>query len=88
MPAPTQNVHLGTSGRNAQSGRQIVYAWLIDEGIFVDGQGTKYAPAEIVAKRFSELKLPFKRKTWQSEYSRMNIFDAVALALIIKHGDF
>jgi Holliday junction resolvasome RuvABC endonuclease subunit len=50
-----------------------------------DGQGTKHALAEIIAKRFPEelgSRLPPKRKPWMSEDSRMNIFDAVALALL------
>src|ERR1039457_2771097 len=50
-----------------------------------DGHGTKHAMAEIIAKRFPEelgSRLPPKRKPWMSEDSRMNIFDAVALALL------
>jgi hypothetical protein len=50
-----------------------------------DGQGTKRALAEIIAKRFPEqlgFQWPPKRKLWMSEDSRMNIFDAVALALL------
>lgn len=54
--------------------------------IFItDGQGTKHSLAEIIAKRFPEelgSRLPPKRKPWMSEDSRMNIFDAVALALL------
>jgi Holliday junction resolvasome RuvABC endonuclease subunit len=54
--------------------------------IFItDGQGTKHSLAEIIAKRFPEelgSRLPPKRKLWMSEDSRMNIFDAVALALL------
>jgi Holliday junction resolvasome RuvABC endonuclease subunit len=52
-----------------------------------DGQGTKHALAEIIAKRFPEelgSRLPPKRKPWMSEDSRMNIFDAVALVLILR----
>jgi hypothetical protein len=51
----------------------------------MDGRGTKHALAEIIAKRFPEelgSRLPPKRKPWMSEDSRMNIFDAVALALL------
>jgi hypothetical protein len=54
---------------------------------FADGRGTKYAMAEIVAKRFSDelsKKLPPKRKLGDSEDSRMNIFDAVTLALAFR----
>ena len=52
-----------------------------------DGQGTKHALAEILAKRFPEelgSRLPPKRKPWMSEDSRMNIFDAVALAMMFQ----
>ena len=51
----------------------------------LDGRGTKHALAEIIAKRFPEelgSRLPPERKPWMSEDSRMNIFDAVALALL------
>ena len=51
---------------------------------FADGQGTKYALAELLAKRFPEelaSRLPPKRRPWMSEDSRMDIFAAVALAL-------
>ena len=62
---------------------------------FADGKGTKHALAEILAKRFPEelgFRLPPKRRPWTSEYYQMNIFDAVALALVfglktkITHG--
>lgn len=49
-----------------------------------NGQGTKHALAEILAKRFpGELgfRLPSKRRPWMSEDYRMDIFDAVSLAL-------
>lgn len=52
---------------------------------FADAKGTKYALAEILAKRFpAELgfRLPPKRRPWMSEDYRMDIFDAVALALV------
>jgi Holliday junction resolvasome RuvABC endonuclease subunit len=51
---------------------------------FADGRGTKYAAAEIIAKRFPEElagRLPPKRRPWMSEDYRMDIFDAVALCL-------
>ncbi len=56
---------------------------------FADGQGTKHALAEILAKRFPEelgSRLPPKRRAWMSEDSRMDIFDAVALALLKPGG--
>jgi hypothetical protein len=51
---------------------------------FADGEGTKYAVANILARRFSEElghRLPPKRKPWMNEDYRMDIFDAVAWAL-------
>jgi Holliday junction resolvasome RuvABC endonuclease subunit len=54
---------------------------------FNDGHGAKYALAEILAKRFPEelgFQLPPKRHSWMSEDSRMDIFDAVALALAVR----
>ncbi len=52
---------------------------------FPDGEGTKHALAEILAKRFPEelaTHLPPKRRPWTSEDARMDIFDAVGLALM------
>jgi Holliday junction resolvasome RuvABC endonuclease subunit len=51
-----------------------------------DAGGTKHALAEIIAERFPEelgFRLPPKRRPWMSEDSRMDIFDAVALALMV-----
>ena len=51
-----------------------------------DERGTKHALAQIVAERFPEelnFRLPPKRRDWMSEDSRMDIFDAVALALMV-----
>jgi hypothetical protein len=45
------------------------------------------SPSPIIAKRFPEelgSRLPPERKPWMSEDSRMNIFDAVALALVFR----
>jgi hypothetical protein len=52
-----------------------------------DGQGTKHALAEIVARQFPEQlgsKLPPKRKAWMREHYQMGIFQAVALALMLR----
>ena len=52
---------------------------------FADGLGTKEALAEIIAKRFPEElgdRLPPKRRPWMSEDCRMDLFAAVALALV------
>lgn len=55
------------------------------KAFFADGQGTKHTLAGIIAKRFpAELgnRLPSKRRAWESEDCRMDIFGAVALALV------
>ena len=47
-------------------------------------QGTKQEMAEVLAKRFPielALQLPPKRRLWQSADSRMDIFDAIGLAV-------
>lgn len=52
---------------------------------FGNCQGTKHALAEILATRFPQelgFRLPPKRRPWMSEDYRMDIFDAVALALV------
>ena len=48
------------------------------------GAKTKYEIAEEVVRIFPELewKLPHKRKPWESEDSRMLIFDAAAVAIV------
>jgi hypothetical protein len=49
--------------------------------------GTKYEVAEMLAKCFPEelnLRLPSKRRPWQSADSRMDMFDAVALAVAFR----
>jgi len=52
-------------------------------GALRDEQATKHALAEHLASRFPEelgFRLPKKRRFWMSEDSRMDMFDAVALA--------
>lgn len=59
----------------------------IRQVFFPDGEGTKHTLAEILARRFPEelgLRLPPKRKPWKSEDSRMDIFDAVTLAVALR----
>jgi hypothetical protein len=54
---------------------------------FPVGGGTKHDLAVLLAARFPEelgLKLPPKRKPWQSEDARLDMFKAVALALVIQ----
>lgn len=52
------------------------------------GAVTKYEIALEIAKQFPqlELRLPRIRKPWMSEDERMNIFDAVALALTFSYS--
>lgn len=56
----------------------------LDEAYFRNGKGTRHARAELIAKKFpGELGflVPPKRRAWMREDSRMDFFDAVALAL-------
>jgi hypothetical protein len=50
-------------------------------------RGTKQEMAEVLAAQFQDelaSRLPTKRKPWQSEDSRMDIFDAIALAVVFR----
>lgn len=52
---------------------------------FPDGGGTKHGVAEMIAAQFQDELghcLPPRRRAWMSEDRRMDIFDAVALALV------
>ena|ERR1035441_6219931 len=52
-----------------------------------DPKGTKHDMAERIAKQFSDelgSRVPPKRKAWTSEPNRMDIFDAVALAVVFR----
>jgi hypothetical protein len=52
-----------------------------------DEKGTKHEMAEMLAKRFpAELarKLPPKRRAWENEDARMDLFDAVGLATVLR----
>jgi Holliday junction resolvasome RuvABC endonuclease subunit len=54
---------------------------------FADGLGTKQEIAELIAQRFPDelgTRLPQKRKAWMSEKYQMGIFDAVALAVMLR----
>jgi hypothetical protein len=56
--------------------------------IFIpQGEQTRHALAEIIAKRFPEqltAELPQERKPWQSENAKIDIFVAVALGLLFR----
>ncbi len=57
----------------------------VRQSFFALGQGTKHDIAEAITKEFPEelgTRLPPKRQPWMSEDHRMDIFDAVALALV------
>lgn len=59
----------------------------IRQVFFADGEGTRHALAELLARRFPEElgpRLPPKRKPWKSEDCRMDIFAAVALAVALR----
>ena len=52
-----------------------------------NASGTKHEMAETLAKHFPDelaFRLPPKRRPWQSEDSRMDVFDAVALAVAFR----
>ena len=58
----------------------------VDRVIVGHERATKYVLAQALAKLFPEelsSRLPPKRRPWTSEDNRMDIFDAVALALVV-----
>jgi Holliday junction resolvasome RuvABC endonuclease subunit len=59
----------------------------IDKVFFANGEGTKRDRAEILANRFPDelgFLLPPIRRAWMTEDHRMDIFEAVALALTLR----
>ena len=67
------------------SGKQLRIALLGDVA------GTKHEIAEILVQKFpSELgwRLPPKRRAWDNEDSRMDVFDAVGLAVVFWMSKF
>jgi hypothetical protein len=59
----------------------------IRHSFFRDGGGTRYELAQILVEQFPEelgQRLPPKRKPWQCEDSRMDIFMAVALVVMFR----
>lgn len=59
----------------------------VNQSLHPDDGATKCEIAQIIAQRFPQelgSRLPPMRKLWQSEDSRMDIFDAVALALTVQ----
>jgi RNase H-fold protein (predicted Holliday junction resolvase) len=77
-----QIVSLGTRHRVSVA---LISIERLNGAFFTDGKGTKHARAELFARRFPEelgSRLPPKRKAWMSQDSRMDIFDAVGLAVV------
>jgi len=74
--------------------RKVPVAWFRREQImrfcFGNGKGTKQEMAQIVAKSFPDelgTRVPPARRTWKSQDYRIDMFDAVALALMLRlHG--
>jgi hypothetical protein len=56
----------------------------IRETFFEAGKGTKHLIASVLAKRFPQLAfcLPPRRRPWEGEDYWMDVFDAVALAVV------
>ncbi len=54
------------------------------DSLLGNANGTKHEMAKMLAQRFPDLaaKLPPKRRAWESEDGRMDIFDAVGLATV------
>ena len=82
----TKKITALASSRNV---KPVLFSRLqVKRVFFADGgEGTKHALAENIANRFPEelsFRLPPKRRAWESEDSRMDIFDAVALALALR----
>jgi hypothetical protein len=60
---------------------------LLREMLLGDVKGTKHDMAEILAKKYSvqiAAKLPPKRRPWENEDGRMDMFDAVGLAVVFR----
>ena len=54
-------------------------------------KGTKQEMAELLAKQFPDelaSRIPRKRKAWTNENARMDIFDAVGLAVVFQLNNF
>ena len=57
------------------------------EVLLGNARGTRQETAELLAKQFPDelaSQLPPKRKSWESEDARMDIFEAVALAVVVR----
>jgi hypothetical protein len=55
-----------------------------------DAKGTKHEMAELLAQKYPVQlagKLPRKRRAWQNEDGRMDMFDAVGLAVVFRMSE-
>jgi hypothetical protein len=60
-------------------------AWNLRGALLGDVKGTKHEMAELLAQKFpAELaaRMPRKRRAWENEDGRMDMFDAVGLAVV------
>ena len=63
---------------------------LLREALLGDAKGTKFEMAEMLARKYSAelaVKLPPKRRPWENEDGRMDIFDAVGLAVVFRMSE-
>lgn len=70
--------------RRRKVGVKLLSRKAIARVFFADGCGTKHDIAKVVGERFPdelELRVPPKRRSWESETRRMDFFEAVALGL-------
>lgn len=73
----------------AKSGLKIslLSGKLLREALLGDAKGTKHEMAETLAEKYPAelaMKLPPKRRAWENEDGRMDMFDAVGLAVVVK----
>ncbi len=64
---------------------KLISATQLRVGLLGDPKGTRHEMAEALARQFPDKlasRLPAKRKVWKSEDGRMDIFDAMALAVV------
>jgi Holliday junction resolvasome RuvABC endonuclease subunit len=65
---------------------KILSGWEVRAALLGNEKGTKYELAEFLAGRFPDelsSRLPPKRKAWMNADARMDIFDAVGLAVAV-----
>jgi Holliday junction resolvasome RuvABC endonuclease subunit len=63
---------------------------MLREALLGDAKGTKHEMAEMLAKHFPDelaSRLPPKRRPWTSEDGRMDVFDAMALAVAFRRRE-